>query len=163
MKQLCAATDTVEMFTCPRMPGGLRLSPASCASSYQRGKKAEKWETAHLCQGCDIGAQHAGEVVAKIVERPMHRCRACGAQSYRLVHGIICVSCFNRLAEALKGKNARGKMPLKWRAYVNAANVAMVRRGRFLFAGQGRLTYISRAPQVLPGSQRSLWDTHNAD
>jgi len=70
------------MFTCPRMPGGLRLSSQGCASSYQRGKKSEPWEIAHHCQGCEIGAGNAGEVRSrklgwtdfkpKLMSRPLH-------------------------------------------------------------------------------------------
>jgi hypothetical protein len=48
-------------FTCPKLPGGLHLARAACANLYQRGKRADPWETAHHCRGCMIGARHAGE------------------------------------------------------------------------------------------------------
>lgn len=119
--------EDLGLFTCPRMPGGLRLMPVSCAANYRAGKRAEPWETTHRCQGCAIGARHAGEsVVAKPVE---HHCTACGAPSPRLVFGVVCVSCFNRLGEALRGRNARGKIPRKWNAVRMPGLVAVVRGG----------------------------------
>lgn len=167
-KVLCAVTHRDDIFTCPNMPGGLRLSVASCADSYRRGKTAQAWQTLHHCKGCAIGALHAGE--APPVEKPRYRC-SCGAQSTRLIQGVLCVSCYNRLAEALKGRNARGKRPLKWRAVhlsagkwggTSAPALTFVRRGLFLYVGQSKPVAIARAPWPFSGNQRSLLETDDA-
>ena len=148
--------EDLGLFTCPRMPGGLRLMPKSCASYYIAGKRAEPWETVHHCQGCEIGARHAGEsVVAKPVE---HHCAACGSPSPRMIFGVVCVSCFNRLAEAIRGRNARGKPPRKWGAVRMTGLVAVV-RGGLVFVGTERVKLIGRAPGVLLGPQRFLIET----
>ena len=145
-------------FTCPRQPGGLNLSPQSCADLYQRGKTAEKWQTAYLCRGCAIGAGHAGEKVRPISETPTDRCE-CGNVAHRLIYGRLCVSCYNRMVEALKDRNARGDAPKKLRAR-RAGDLAWVRIGGVVYVGvAGKVRALSRAPGVLPSKQWSLFDT----
>lgn len=106
-----AASDLV---ACPRIPGALRLSTASCARSYKAGKSAEPWETAHHCLGCEIGARHAGEKII-VVPPPRHVCVRCGTHSRRLVGKLVCISCFNRQREYIIGANARGSAILAYR------------------------------------------------
>lgn len=150
-----------DMFLCPRMPGGLRLSTSSCAISYQHGKVAESWETAHICQGCQIGARHAGEQVPAVVEKPRYQCRSCGDTSYRLVCGLICVSCYNRMAEAIKSRNARGKTPIKWRV-ASLPFGTFVYSGLFQYYGRTKITRITRNRNyLLP--QLYLWDAVDAN
>jgi hypothetical protein len=87
----------------------------------------------------------------------------CGATGQRLIHDIICVSCYNRIAEALRGRNARGKPPTKWRPVV-LSDMKFVRHGHFVFvARREKLTIIARIPPVLPGTEQCLWDTSHAD
>ena len=146
-------------FQCPTQPGSLILSPKSCADMYQRGKRAEKWETAHHCRGCPIGAKHAGESVPVLAPTSTERCTHCGETAFKLVYGRLCVSCYNRLAEALTGKNARGKVPKKLSA-TYAGDLSWARCGGVIYvAVSGQVRMISRAPGVLPGSQWSLFDT----
>ena len=105
---------TIDLFTCPRMHGGLQLSPDSCARSYKAGKRAEAWETAYRCRGCEIGAEHAGEKT--VVAQPrLNFCVRCGSVSHRIVGRLLCVSCFNRQREYIIGMNARGTSNLTYR------------------------------------------------
>lgn len=106
---------TLELIACPRMPGGLRLSPASCARSYQAGKTAEPWETSHHCQGCEIGARNAGEKVIVVPPR-QHFCARCGDPTHRLIGRLLCASCFNRQREYVIGANARGTPTFAYQA-----------------------------------------------
>ncbi len=106
---------TLELIACPRMPGGLRLSPASCARSYQDSQKAEPWDTARHCQGCGIGARNSGEKVIVVPPR-QHFCVRCGDPTRRLIGRLLCVSCFNRQREYVIGVNARGTPAFDYQA-----------------------------------------------
>lgn len=75
-----------------------------------------------------------------------------------MVFNLICISCFNRLAEAIKGRNARGQMPRKWRPVQTGKAMAVV-RGGLVFVGRGQVQLIARAPGILLGQQRSLIET----
>lgn len=106
--------DETPLFLCPRHPGGLRLTENGCAHGWRRAKKMR----VGACLGCDIGARCAGETVA--ASRPMatadRLCGRCLGLARRLVYGRICVSCANRDYEVRKGKNAKGRAPVKARA-----------------------------------------------
>lgn len=152
-----------EMFTCPRHPGNLRLTPASCAASYQRGKRARRWETAHLCRGCEIGARHCGEEVQ--AEEPTLPCRLCDngkVGGKKIVYGCICISCYNRLAEAFRGRNAKGRQPKKLCGRVVHDVVAVVGHGVMFVGRDGRLACIARSTGRLPTGQQSLFEMSRA-
>jgi hypothetical protein len=66
------------------------------------------------CAGCTVGAEHAGEKVVAVSPVQAHKiCCRCFRSSSRLIRGVICVSCFNRELELVKGKNAKGLPPVK--------------------------------------------------
>lgn len=101
-----------DLFTCPRQPGDLRLSSAACAQLFARGKRAESWDPVRRCQGCPIGAAHAGESVPEAPAPPRHACLRCGKTGLRLVRrGQLCVSCLNRELELRSGKFRRKRPP----------------------------------------------------
>lgn len=84
------------------------LSDKSCAAQYQRAKG-----TASKCNGCEIGAEHAGERV--VVTLPELFCVRCGCTHRRVVAKMtrsLCTSCYNRAEEVHKGRNAKGKYPI---------------------------------------------------
>lgn len=144
-----------DLFLCPRQPGGLRLSPSSCAGLYRKSKTAEVWQTAHTCRGCELGAGHAGEAVVRPVVFAARQCATCGSPSMRMIMGMMCISCYNRMAEALKRCNARGRVPTKWRP-VDAHGLVDVRRAGRMFIGEnGRLLGIGR--WVGSGLARNQW------
>lgn len=102
----------LSLFTCPRYTGGLRLTPAGCASMYRRGKLVtDPYDTAAQCRGCPIGAEHAGEALSvPILWR--RACVRCGSTGKRLVlGGTLCVSCYNRQREIETGNYRRGVPP----------------------------------------------------
>lgn len=66
-----------------------------------------------LCRGCPVGAQHAG--VGDATLSPLYAtavCARCGCGATRLVGGHLCISCKNREYEYVKGRNARGNVPV---------------------------------------------------
>lgn len=108
------------------------LTAAACARNH-----AEKLNEA--CVLCPIGAAHAGK------RQPPHRsaargrfCVRClrtaadlrqheGSGRLRLVGGLICVSCYNRQAEMLRGRNAKGGRPKKWSALLSPVSMVYTR------------------------------------
>jgi len=148
----------IELFTCPNQPGGLRLTAGSCAASYQRGKRAEPWDGAHRCRGCEIGARHAEEVVEPVIAaKPCRLCHNVDGGA-KVVYGCMCISCYNRLTEALKGRNAKGRKPQKLSGSPIGGLMMVVKQG-VVFAGKsGHLAWMARAPGRLPTAQRSLFE-----
>jgi hypothetical protein len=106
----------LRFFDC--LPYRARLSTKSCADRWRqaqhaRGDAAARFEK---CQRCPIGAAHAGEAVTYISPlfgKPI--CCRCGKASMRrmILRGTLCISCFNRQNEFIRGKNAKGNPPTK--------------------------------------------------
>ena len=95
----------VELFTCPHHTGNLRLTVQACAQNWQRARKAKPWDTLRVCRSCEIGAGHCGEPLPHLNDD--HRsCCYCG-----LAAKIVCISCFNRLAELRRGRYRRAAPP----------------------------------------------------
>lgn len=147
----------VELFVCPGQPGELRLTASSCATNYRRAKHAEPWESVYHCRGCETGARHAGETVAAV--QPSRVCRICRKKcsTTKTVHSVLCISCYNRLAEAFKERNAKGRTPQKL-AGTRVGDLVVVARDSIMLAGRnGALAWMARNPGRLPTAQRSLF------
>jgi hypothetical protein len=104
-----------EIFRCT--PWRANLSIPACADRWTRAQTArgDLADELRLCMGCRIGAAHAGE---RFVERSpnylSNRCARCRHGSgRRLIGGKLCLSCYNRELEWLKGKNGKGTIPHK--------------------------------------------------
>lgn len=87
------------------------LSETSCATQYKRHQNNC---SGSVCTGCPIGAMHAGEKI--VYGLPEKMCVRCGRTYQRLIHSLLCVSCYNRQRELTIGKNAKGKFPVNARA-----------------------------------------------
>ncbi len=58
------------------------------------------------------------------------------------------------MAEAIRGRNARGKTPKKWCPIVLSKGGTAVVKGGLVFVGAaGRVHFIARAPQILVGPE----------
>lgn len=93
-------------------PYGATMRVASCASLYQAEKGCKTGRHLH-CNGCSIGARHAGE--APVVNHALFGakfCPRCSRTAMRIVRGL-CVSCINRQYEIEKGRNAKGTPPIR--------------------------------------------------
>ena len=81
------------------------LSREACASFHLRRHTV-------ACARCPIGAHHAGRrAPAETATR--NECVRCQRQdgARRLIHGRICVSCFNRQGEVIRGYDRKGNVP----------------------------------------------------
>lgn len=101
----------MELFTCHRHVGSLRLTTAACAKNWQRAKHAQPWDALRPCQGCPVGAAHAGAPVPppQVAAPNRHYCVRCNQYASRLLTDGVCVSCKNREYELNKGRDRRGK------------------------------------------------------
>lgn len=93
----------IELFRCETQR--LDLTKASCANFHIRRHTAS-------CAGCLIGAHHAGRS-APTETATRNECVRCQRQdgARRLIHGRICVSCFNRQGEVIRGHDRKGNTP----------------------------------------------------
>jgi len=107
-------TPGVTYFACERLRA--KFPVGSCAQMWRQANH-EKNENRLGCKGCPIGAAHAGETTASLSR--LRNSLVCGRRhrsAHRLVGKHLCVSCKNREYEYLKGRNAKGTMPIKLKA-----------------------------------------------
>jgi len=108
--------DELKLFTCPNQPGNLRLTKTGCETMFKRAQKADLETELSLipCRECETGSKNAN---VKIVPRVQRMCVRCERREFglRLLSDMLCVSCWNRQSEVLKGRNARGCAPLKFK------------------------------------------------
>ena len=96
-------------FRCERQRA--TLSTEACASNWREGNH-ENAESRMGCRNCPIGAVHAGEALASMSAfKGTPTCARCHRGAERLIHGMHCVSCYNRQLELMKGRNAKGTAP----------------------------------------------------
>ncbi|WP_152966547.1 hypothetical protein [Gulbenkiania mobilis] len=102
-------------FECAKLRG--LISVQSCADRFSRAASIDRFVA---CRHCPIGYRHQNEISGEVA--PSQRgidgglCTRCGRPSTRLVRssGHICVSCFNRLREWVKGRNRKGREPIAY-------------------------------------------------
>lgn len=105
------AAPHLEFFRCERMSAS--LSTIACASNWRQAHDAEA-ERLFKCRTCPVGAVHAGETAASLSPlRGAMICSRCHRGATKLVRGHLCVPCYNREGEIIKGKNAKGSAPVK--------------------------------------------------
>ncbi len=106
----------LELFTCPNQPGNLRLTKTGCIKMFKRAQKADlEFELSLIpCRECETGSKNAN---VKIIPRVKRMCVRCERHEFglRLLCEMLCVSCWNRQAEVIKGYNARGCAPIKFK------------------------------------------------
>ncbi|SDH26316.1 hypothetical protein [Nitrosomonas sp. Nm132] len=103
-----------EYFECSRLSA--TLTKSSCADMWRQARKEKDNFRLHHCRNCKIGAMHAGEHEISTSRLSGKRiCARCHRPSNRFISDNICVSCYNRQQEWLKGKNAKGTKPIKQR------------------------------------------------
>lgn len=81
------------------------LTPDACSGRWKKSNHQS------VCHCCEIGAQHSGKTVISRSAIPELMCTRCHRGASRLVRGCLCVSCWNREAEVIKGFNAKGTPP----------------------------------------------------
>jgi len=108
--EIQAGGQSMRLFRCPSYR--CDLSAQACAERFRLAQNltdiAGVGHAAYLCKHCPIGAQHAGK---SIKPRRSHQCLRCGSWSPKLVRGLVCVPCYNRQQEVLRGQDRRGHRP----------------------------------------------------
>ncbi|MFT8945968.1 MAG: hypothetical protein ABF876_05225 [Acetobacter aceti] len=114
----------MELVDCPELK--MRLSRAGCSRLWTsaRKKMPENWEGRKACVGCPLGAERAGhnpkdQLSAKTRSADGHlarnflvgTCSRCQKQADRMPGGRLCITCYNRQREAIRGKSAKGYRP----------------------------------------------------
>lgn len=94
------------------------LDTRACANRWLRAMQPEA-ERLVLCRRCPIGRTHHAEHHPEPQEAARLPARApvcvrCGRPATRMVSNEICPSCANRFYEFLKGRNARGNVPVSY-------------------------------------------------
>lgn len=107
-----------DYFVCPRIPGNAKLSTTACAEQWKIARSArtdEDRDKRRYCRNCPLGARHAGidDFVPRTQFQESTECVRCGNTGRRLIRGCVCVSCYNRELEVLKGANAKGTKPVR--------------------------------------------------
>ncbi len=94
----------VEYFRCDRLSA--EFSTESCAKRWRASQAKEC--LGMPCYRCPIGAAHAGKPAKA---KPPSDCVRCGKWAGKLVRGLLCVPCYNRQLEVLRGRDRRGRSP----------------------------------------------------
>lgn len=77
-------------------------------------KDSEPRDLLSGCRSCPIGAAHAGQVfVHHSWLFGMALCPRCRTGALRMIGDRICIGCYNREREYLRGRNGRGNLPTK--------------------------------------------------
>lgn len=106
------------VFDCPKLNAS--LSAASCAKSFLHQQN-------FACMGCTTGRRHAGRGPLPLPRKhygdfedigrfPLaaliaKKCTRCGEAAPRLIANVVCIPCYNRQAEVVKGRNSKGSFP----------------------------------------------------
>lgn len=139
-------------FRCERMRA--TLSTDACQASWRRADALNDGSH-HACRLCPIGAVHAGEVAASMSPlKGTLTCARCHRSAGRLIHGMVCVSCYNREMEKVKGRNAKGTKPIKLGALCRRKIV-------FLNGGELRSLRLSRSVDIDELIVAALRDSKN--
>ena len=105
----------LELFTCKRQAGGLRLTKTGCAKLFKRSIHSDLDRHPHLshCRSCPVGEKNSGlKNSASSLPKTCVRCNRPDIR--RLDAKLLCISCGNRQREYISGKNARGCMPVRF-------------------------------------------------
>jgi len=121
----------VAFFDCTRLHAG--LSTSTCATLWRAANDGRS-ERYTACRVCPVGAVHAG--VPNASRSPIRGalvCARCTRGATRLIGKRLCISCYNREREVIRGRNARGVMPRK---------LALLSGRRVLYLSNGRVNLV---------------------
>lgn len=124
----------------------MRLTTAGCSRLWKSARDEENepkpWEGRFACVACPIGAANSGAQVSPVaasVAILQKICPRCLRQADRIINGKHCVSCYNRQAEAEKGRNAKGSRP-RLCAQLREYEVAITRGDEIVIVHFARVT-----------------------
>jgi hypothetical protein len=104
----------IALVDCARRP--LRLTSFACAKFWLSSNPVSPpaWEGRVACHGCPAGAARAGvklDPAMALRERLAPICPRCRRASDRIIQGRLCIGCYNRHLEVIKGSNGKGGFP----------------------------------------------------
>jgi len=106
------AAPGLQFFRCDKLSA--TLSAKGCAQNYRQAAGRDQADRLYHCRNCPIGAHHNGERAIRVSKYyGGNLCARCHRPASRLIHKRICVSCQNREYEIVKGRNAKGTMPVR--------------------------------------------------
>lgn len=106
-------TDYVlpEMVDCA--PHRTRMTLAGCQRMWKKAaaSKPMPWDSLHACLSCPVGALRCGKSPPPPPrdKATAEACPRCGKETHRRVRMDLCMSCYNRERELLRGARRRGK------------------------------------------------------
>jgi len=104
-----------DLFRC--QPWRATLSIPACAGRWREAQvaKGERADELRLCRQCPTGAIHAGKpFIHRATVFGNNICPRCRrGTTRRMIANRVCISCFNRQGEVLRGENRKGTRPLK--------------------------------------------------
>jgi len=108
--------EPLVMMKCDR--NGATLTTRGCAAMFRSAAetKPEPWQSKFACRGCPIGAVNAGVAVAvandtAAMDEARRCCPRCDRLAPRLINGHLCITCYNRQLDVVRGFNRRGNRP----------------------------------------------------
>jgi hypothetical protein len=144
----------VPYFDCTDLHASLTVT--TCASLWRAAADPHRMRYS-TCRACPLGGRHAGIAnVASGALRGLLVCSRCYRTSRRLILSNLCVSCYNRQREVVRGKNARGLPPTKLTrldaravCYAEGGRVRTVRSERTVSATELLVGTLRDAVQVV--------------
>jgi hypothetical protein len=109
-----SASTGLDLFRCERQRSTMTRSGCTRMWLSAQAERPHPWEARHKCATCPIGAGHAGQTMSSVAEAVAALrliCPRCNRPSDRQIKGLICVGCYNRQLEAIKGVNGKGGKP----------------------------------------------------
>jgi hypothetical protein len=137
----------LDLFTCERQK--MRLTAPGCSRLWLSAQNdpPKEWEGRASCVTCPIGAANAGRTISPVAESVAvlaKICPRCFRQSDRLIKKLLCVSCYNRQAEADRGYNAKGSRPRLCSA-LHVQHFAVIEGGRSRHVAAPQVTSLVEA------------------
>ena len=106
--------DQLKLFECKARQA--RLTKRGCQGQWEKAQadKPEPWQSLWHCRSCPVGAANAGLVQPKHADEALSKlCPRCGRLTERMIKGRLCISCYNRAREVVRGKNCKGNAPVR--------------------------------------------------
>jgi len=115
-------TQQLDLFRCDKY--AMSLTTAACSKFHrmENAQTRQPWSNRFHCRTCAIGAANAAGTAVVVLDtaasaRQVVRdewrkvCPRCLRLSSRIIHGHLCVSCYNRTREFRLGRNRKGTRP----------------------------------------------------
>jgi hypothetical protein len=151
-----SGTNTIETFRCDRQ--AMTLSRPGCARLWlaAQAQAPKPFESKWHCRACPIGAANAGQAApqdtadeAAAVIALEDLCPRCYRKGNRLIGDHLCVSCYNRAREVVRGKNRKGNRPKVVEAKFIAVDVVVSEPGSSASVAPRRFSNVMSSEEAM--------------